>query len=193
MSKHSGFRTAFLAAFLLLASVTPSHAGDARPLSLGDYIRGQVPDSDNAGHAVKIEGTLMELSDTSMIVKSIYLGNPTLNLTRQHVDRLEVRTRPSRNARGFMIGLGVGIVVGAAIGYAVGEPPHEEAFMSMDFTPTPEDGAVIGGLLLGTIGAIVGTIVAPGAQWEPVTSGNPVLGATMRPSRVGAVAVKFNF
>ena len=191
MSYLSSTRAALSVTFVLLLGPTEPLAGEGRPLQVGDYIRGEVRDSSR--NTKSIEGTLSALDDSTLTVDTRSWNDfLPLSYERKHVERLELRTRPSSNGKGALIGLGVGLVMGAIIGYAAGD--HDESSDQwMDFHPPDEQTAVAGAVLLGAIGALAGSLIAPGATWEPVHSGKTTLGVVSPSSADAGVALKFSF
>jgi hypothetical protein len=80
---------------------------------------------------------------------------------------LQKRLRPSRKGRGVFIGAGTGALVGAVIGYAsVGDDASTDCpVLGCSFMGSPAMNAVAGAVVLGSVGAIIGFIAAPGAKW----------------------------
>jgi hypothetical protein len=126
-----------------------------------------------SGDSRKVVGRVLETSETALTIEKSREAAPQVVL-RENITKLELSVRPGRRSVGAMIGLGVGAAAGVALGLA-GE--DEEETESWDLGPTDEEYAVIGALLLGSVGCLLGMAVAPGEQWEVVNPDAFRLGA----------------
>lgn len=99
---------------------------------------------------------------------------------------LEYQSRRSRKGRGALIGLGVGAVAGVAIGFAAGDDRCGAGLFGCLFTFTAEQKAAMLGVGLGGIGAIIGSVSAPGAQWTSAGGGAaPRVALLLNGNRIG--------
>lgn len=160
-------RTMFTAALLatLVAGASPARAGSPAKLEPGARVRATVVEREGGRIALKkIEGTLVALGDSTIMVKPTAAreGRAVRVIPRTDLDRLEVQVHGSRRGRGALIGLGTGALFGAMIGLASGD--DSGGFVAF----SAEQKAGMGAILLAPIGALLGTVVAPGAKWETV-------------------------
>jgi hypothetical protein len=123
---------------------------------------------------------------------------------RQLERSLGRRSRGGSALRGAAIGLGIGGVLGAGIGAMSGDDRERVVacppYYGFGFGPlcgdlflfSAGDKALIGGVALGTVGALLGGIggaVAPGERWQRAQASGPTL--TLRPHR-GALGAELS-
>ncbi len=109
-------------------------------------------------------GTLVGI-DAGLVTIALEGRTAPLRIPRAAVSRLDVsqgrkKTVGRSAGRGFLIGAGAG----ALIGYAAGDERGGLGFL------TPEQGALVGTVLLGAVGALVGTIAGQVERdvWRPI-------------------------
>lgn len=133
-----------------LAAQTPA-------LQPGDHVRWEEGGRRVAGRVVALDPVRVRLG-----------GRQEDRILSLDVPGLQKRLRPSRKGRGVFIGAGTGALVGAVIGYAsVGDDASTDCpVLGCSFMMgSPAMNAVAGAVVLGSVGAIIGFIAAPGAKW----------------------------
>jgi len=180
MSEAARFRTLLIGLGIVCGCAYRAYAQEPPVLVPGGHIRARVVDSSRDGSSTRrVKGTILNLSDTTITISTS--GDVILDLRRPDVERLEVRLRPSRRGRGALIGLGIGAASGLLIGFAAGDDPPGL------FSFSAQEKAVGLAVLLAPIGALVGLVAAPGAQWVtvPPEGGIHVSFDNRRPGRYG--------
>lgn len=106
-----------------------------------------------------LTGALFELKDTSILfsnklVKEDYY-NGTYTISEIGIEDISlIKTRlPHSVEKGFLLGAGIGAGVGIVVGFASGD--DDPGWFSL----TAKEKALIGGISLGVVGSLVGTIL----------------------------------
>lgn len=190
-------RRARAAALVLAALVARSSAADeapapTTPLAFGTRVRVH---TERQG---RIVAYLAQERPDALVVDRRRDGRvERLTLPRADVRGLEVSERPSRKGTGALVGLLVGIVGGAFVGILGGDEGCSSASLpnTLDnFTAnlssatcvSKSDGAFAGALVLGSLGAGVGALAAPGEKWRRIDQ-PPVQVRVTTPPGGGAV------
>jgi hypothetical protein len=145
----------------------------------------------------RIAGEIVATGPETLTVRT---GEREVVVRRDEIARMDRslgrRSRGAGALRGAAIGLGIGAVLGAGVGALSGDdsersycPPYDGfGFGSICgplFTFSARDKAVIGGVALGTLGAVLGGIggaAAPGERWR---RDQPGPAFALRPQRRG--------
>jgi hypothetical protein len=145
----------------------------------------------------RIVGEIVATGPETLTVRT---GEREVVVRRDEIARMDRslgrRSRGAGALRGAAIGLGIGAVLGAGVGALSGDdsersycPPYDGfGFGSICgplFTFSARDKAVIGGVALGTLGAVLGGIggaAAPGERWR---RDQPGPAFALRPQRRG--------
>ena len=120
-----------------------------------------------------ITGVVVSHSADSLVVRSDK-DSGAVALSTAQVSRVEVsRGRRSQKARGAGIGFLSGAGIGALVGVALYEKPScgGESWVCLDFGPQFD--AAVGAILLGGVGALVGTRLGSRERelWRPASGG----------------------
>jgi len=144
-------RSAWIVSMLLAAGAVAAMAQEGPQPAAGSRVRLMV----EAG-TEPVEGTLAGWTDKSLRV-TLSGKESTVAVPRARIVRLERMTRPSRRGKGALVGAAIlgGVVAAIALGcYGAGECAGGETFWPVPWA--------VG------IGAGLGALLAPGAQWEDV-------------------------
>jgi hypothetical protein len=126
---------------------------------------------------IAIKGWLYEVNDSQVV-----LVNSPKNLSNPSLNREECRVIPLKNIseasmrkknkilKSALLGLGIGAVTGVIIGFADGDDVASSNTWNI-FSFTAEEKALAGGLVLGTGGAIIGTIIGAVAEKKFIIGG----------------------
>ena len=135
----------------------------------------------------QIVGTVVRLDSDSLVVSEGEAESLAIPLAS--VARIEVSMGQKRNAgTGALIGLLVGVGSGALAGYSAGD--DEPGIISF----TAGEKAALGGVLLGAVGLVIGTVYGPAEKtekWKPVSLDRMAIGIT--PQRHGGLALAASF
>ena len=105
--------------------------------------------SQQVGRVQEMRGDTLVLQVDAM--RGGHLRADTLHVTMPTITKLDVRT----GSRGHWLeGAGIGFLLGAVIGLASGDDPPAEGWFSYDYSAG--DKALLGGSLLGIVGAVIG-------------------------------------
>ena len=143
----------------------------------------------------KLTGSLVA-SDVDALTLRTAKGD-LRRVPRADVRKLEVSRRPGRRGRGALIGLAAGAIGGYIWGASSnpdGCQPSEYNFCFFGAGPlfSDQESGAMGAVLFSGIGALVGTIVAPGEKWERITDSR--VRVSVAPARRGAaVALSLRF
>jgi hypothetical protein len=161
----------------LAANGDRAAAGEFSILQEGEAVKVTVvsPYDDNS-RSQTIKGTLVEWDEESITLVPERSIIP-MTIQREHVIRFEIQTGSGRRGTSALIGFGVGALLGGLMGYSGGDDP-EGMIMSMDASAKAAGGAVA----LGLLGAGIGALIGPGAQWEDVPDDGVNLGLGSMPS-----------
>ena len=179
-------RATLVAAALVVATSAPLAAqdralypkgrGEEGPVEPGARVRVTAPDLGINKYTGVLEGVV---GDT--------LAVDTLRLPLASVTRFEVHSgRKSRVGRGALIGAAIGVGSGAVLGAIV----ESESCGLFGGEPCPVEGAAKGAIILGGLGALVGTVVGALTKtdrWEAVPLGR--IRVTFTPVRNGRLAI----
>ena len=106
-----------------------------------------------------LTGALFELKDTSilfsnkLVKEDYYNGNYTVSeIAIEDITLIKTRL-PNSSIKGFFLGAGIGVGVGVIAGFISGDDD------SGWFSFTAEEKALMGGISLGVVGSLVGTIL----------------------------------
>jgi len=185
-------RTILAAAFLLALASGPTQAlagaaGYTASPAPGARIRASVVER-HGDRLVKrdVEGTLVALDDSTLMMKPTSTRRMQV-IPRADLARLQVQVQGSRRGQGALIGLGVGAVLGAMIGFADGD----DSGGMLSFTAEEKAGMLA--IALAPVGAIIGAVAAPGAQWETVPGAHLSVGVTACSGRRAGVFLVARF
>jgi hypothetical protein len=104
----------------------------------------------------KVMGRLRALNDSSIVVQP-WKGEQLEEIRVSEIEKLKFRRKGSVG-KGAAIGGGIGVATGLIMGTAAGDDtPDPDAWI--DFSSTAEEKATGGAMLLGPLGAIVGSVV----------------------------------
>ena len=111
--------------------------------------------------------------------------------------RVDVSQRPGRRGRGALIGLGAG-ALGGFIWAAASNPdgcqpsPSSPCLFGTGPLFSDTESGLMGAVLLGGLGTIIGSAVAPGERWERLS--DPRVRVSVAPARRGAgIALALRF
>jgi len=121
----------------------------------------------------KLTGTLLFFDETT-ITLIVSPHEPSVQILRQDISKLELFKGTRSGGAGGVLGLGVGAALGYVMGIALGDDPPPDAFMEMSMSA--ENKAAAGAVIFGAIGALVGSRVYGGDVWETVQTHNLQLG-----------------
>jgi hypothetical protein len=148
---------------ILMAEGTIATATDLTLVEPGARIRASIVQEKWDYYGAKnITGIVFAAADTSISLET-NSGESFIVLARQDLENLEVKVQSGGKSMGALKGFGVGAVAGGLMGFASGDDPA--GMMSM----TAEGKAAFGAVLMGSLGALIGTLSAPGEQWETVS------------------------
>jgi hypothetical protein len=105
-----------------------------------------------------LDGQILDVTDESIEIDS---GKHRETFTRQEVKRVAVKKQGHRG-RDALIGLGAGAAAGAVAGAAYSSPCTGWCILR----PTRAQGAAIGAVVLGLVGAVVGALIPTGGWHE---------------------------
>ena len=135
-------------------------------------------------------------SDADALTVSSGKGEPR-RVPLDEIIRLDVSQRRSRRGRGALIGLGAG-ALGGFIWGAASNPdgcqpsPSNPCWFGTEPWYSDTESGLMGAVLLGGLGALVGTAVAPGERWERLS--DPRVRVSVAPlPHGGAVALTLRF
>src|SRR5262245_25862985 len=106
MNSRTQLRRLMTASILLLAGYTMVRAEDLRPVQPGDYIRGRWINPDKPSESKAFEGRLLALDEFTYTIQQAGVDRQ-VSLIRQDVRHLDLRTRPSSNDKGALIGMAI--------------------------------------------------------------------------------------
>jgi len=153
--QYSRVAIALAGALALVTAV--SAAEDTPQLEPGARVR-----VESATAQERVVGQLLGLNEKSLNLQVEDEEEPRL-LLREDITALAVSGGRRSRGRGALIGAGTGIALGALIGLAAGDDP-EDVWIGF----SAGEKALGAGVLLGSIGALIGLAVSPGERWENV-------------------------
>lgn len=120
-----------------------------------------------------ITGTVLDLSETSLTVESSTKAPPIV-IPLRNIANLELNLRQGRRKKGALIGLAAGAATGVLVALAL-DATHDDDPDSWDLVGTK---ALVGfsAFYFGSVGSIVGALVAPGARWQSIPADQIRLG-----------------
>jgi hypothetical protein len=139
--------------------------------------------------ARRFTGTLDAVDERTLTLREQSDAAP-VTLSRAQIVRLEVSRKPSRRAKGALIGGALGVVAGLVLMAAEGSscPPEQDPFGICSDLSGPEFYVASAGLL-GAAGAGLGALIARGEKWETVPTNRLRVTAGASPS--GGVRLGF--
>ena len=188
---------------LLMTVATAAFADDPPPLEPGAWVRATVVDTNGVILTSRnVTGTLISLDSTTVTIKKSYEADyveeiPLENLSeadymieipRENIINLETRIEKSKKTKGALIGLGAGAVLGYFMGLAGGDDSSDEFF-----SYSAETKAAVGAVFFGLTGAIIGSAVSPGDQWQEIPDDKVHLGFGLSPVGGSGIFLTRNF
>ena len=175
---------------LLMAVATPAFADDPPPLEPGAWVRATVVDTTEGKVKAKdITGALVSLDSTTITITSSEADDMVeipqgdfseadylIEIPRENITYLEIRVQRSKKTKGTFIGLGAGAVLGYFGGLGGGDDPDDQWFGM-----SAETKAAVGAVFMGLTGAIVGSAVSPGDQYQEIPDDKVQLGFGLSP------------
>jgi hypothetical protein len=168
---------------ILLLAASGAGAQDVVTVAPGQRVRLTLADSNSEGSS--LVGEAVALDDSRMTLRVSHRKDLVV-VPRPSIQQLELSTgRGSRGRKAL-----IGAAVGTAIGVVVGLNDYEGA---TDPITSKAGTAMIGGVLLGTLGALVGVALPPGERWKKVPTARIHLALTPVRGRGGAISLAFAF
>ena len=192
MLKSTRRVTTLIVHLAIVFGVSQALASDQPVLQSGARVRATLekPEIGTVVNPKVITGTLLGLTETSLTLERS-TTEPPIIIPLQNLASLELNTRQGRRKKGALIGLCAGVATGV-LTVLVLDATHEKDPDNWEILGTKEM-AVISGFYLGSVGALVGALVAPGARWQPIPSDQIQLGVGNNRQGEGRVyfAVRF--
>lgn len=118
----------------------------------------------------KIEGRILAPSGSDDSIRVMTLsGRPTTRTIARTTPGLACRIRASAKSQGVLKGLVAGVGAGVVLGFTLnGNDKCDESWCV--FGSNAGEKAAAGALMLGPVGALVGGLSAPGAEWEELAA-----------------------
>ena len=149
---------------LIVAQIAPQNARAQQPqLGAGARVRLTVPRES----ADRLVGTIATIGKGGLTLE-VQSGTP-LDLPFTSVSKLEISTRPADRMNGFWKGAGIGFLIGGAAGVVIGLVAGDDEPDFVSFSAA--DKALIAGIGLGTLGALLGGAIGAASgreRWEEV-------------------------
>ena len=124
----------------------------------------------------------VEAGDDQALTLWVSGGTGRTTVRREDITSMEVSEWRRTRGRGALIGAGIGAGVGALVGFSMGDDPSDSF---MEFTAA--DKAMILGVFLMSVGALIGVAVPPAERWGKA-SADPIR-VGLAPLRGGGTAV----
>jgi hypothetical protein len=146
----------------------------------GTALPAQEPFSVMPGQRVKVRSPavagefIVRSSSSDTLVLGTMTGNETYSVPTESITRLAVNAGPRSRSAALGRGLGFGFLAGAAVGAMLGYADGDDECAEGDWCIldlSAGDKAVVGGAVIGGLGAAIGALVGafyPGERWERV-------------------------
>jgi hypothetical protein len=135
------------------------------PVAAGTHVRIESP---VLGGGLQ-KGNVAAATADTLVFQPIAREAFPISIATPNIVRLEVVTgQHTQKAKGAMVGLLIGVAAGAVLGAATYQKPDCTGFCV--YPDSRSFDAFVGGVLLGGVGAVVGTLVGahPTETWTPV-------------------------
>ena len=187
---------------LLMTLATVAFADDPPPIEPGEWVRATVADTtEGKVKSKEVKGTLVSLDSTTVTIESSEVDDLVevpqgdfsaadylIEIPRENITNLEIRVQKSKKSKGALIGLGAGAALGVMSGLASGDDPDDQWFGM-----SSETKALWGAVVWGAIGAIIGSAVSPGDQWQEIPEDKVQLGFGLSPVGGGSIFLTRRF
>ena len=128
----------------------------------------------------------VEAGDAQVLTLWVSGGTGRTTVRRADITSMAVSEWRRTRVKTALIGAGVGAAAGALVGLGLGDDPPE----SFPLWYSAEEKALLLGVLLGSVGALIGVAVPPGERWGDVPAGHIRVG--MAPRRGSGAAVSLS-
>ena len=156
-----------MVAMVLAVATSSVFAGEHPVLQAGSRVRITLiePKYGSILEPKRIKGTLISITESAITMETSADKPPTV-FPQSNVEMLELNTQRGRRSRGTLIGLVAGAATGVLVAL-VAEATHEDDPDTWEFFDT-RTGMIFTAFWLGSAGALIGALVAPGERWYPI-------------------------
>jgi hypothetical protein len=165
---------------ILLLAASGAGAQDLVAVAPGQRVRLTLDDSNSEGSS--LVGEAVALDDSRMTLRVSHRKELVV-VPRPRIKQLELNTGRRSRGRKALIGAAVGTAIGVVVGL--------DSYGGGDETFSKSGSAMIGGVMLGTLGALVGVALPPGERWKTVPMTRVHLALTPARGRGAAISLAF--